>query len=157
MIFGLDHFSVEYARLVPNLTETCDRFSYFFIQSVILRSGCNVHEIELADGGQIDKLRALLANQDVNIVTYHIDKFFSCQITAVSVIVWESEPFLVNENAFMQIIRIQAFELLDLIVDSTKALNDFEILEKLKVVWVDLQSERWGLFGESLVFDHQEH
>ena len=81
-----------------------------------MRSWSDVGKVNLADRSQINVLGALLfSDQDVNIVTDDLHELFRRQITCIGVIVGESEFFLTNHDAFMEVIRIESFKFIDLI------------------------------------------
>jgi hypothetical protein len=111
MIFGFDHFGVERAGLIPGMAQAVHCFSDFIIQCGILRIGANVNKVHLADEGKIDKLGAFLCSHDVNVVRNDFNKFFGGEVTTVGIIIGESESFVADEYAFMQVIRVERLEL----------------------------------------------
>ncbi len=51
MSFSFDRLSIESAKRIPKLIKRIDGFSKFFVQGIVLRSGRDVNEVNLADGG----------------------------------------------------------------------------------------------------------
>jgi hypothetical protein len=111
MIFGFDHFGVERAGLIPGMAQAVNSFSDFIIQRGVLRIGTDVNKVHLADEGKIDKLGAFFCSHDVNVVGNDFDKLFGSKVTTVGIIVGESESFVADEDAFVQVIRVERLEL----------------------------------------------